>query len=291
MPDNIHSEQQRFWADYQSVGALMERGLLLPALERLSALRSHPRKPALDPNRNVDYSYAVLLQQASPNADDWRTSAAILKSMIEDAQSGSLQFDEVLLRIELASAMILLREFEAAAEVATEAIELSEKGHKARALAFQNLGRTLFELGRLNEAHATYLKMIEAGLHEQRLVFAGIGAEWLARIAVRNSRLDEAATRSIGTRPLGTAHPDRSGLRGHHNTYPIAMRDKPSSERRCDNTPAALIGSDVPLQGGKPSTALQEAMSLKISPSNSPGSVADRAALGPTPPSAPWNLG
>ena len=107
-------DAHQFWSAYRNVESYVHRGHYALARRQLVALWRNPRRAVYDPQRRIDYSYAVSLLQVPVDIDDIRAASLILESILRDCQAGVIDADEVLLRTELSSAMVLLGRFEQA---------------------------------------------------------------------------------------------------------------------------------------------------------------------------------
>jgi hypothetical protein len=129
------STSQRFWAEFHRAVGFTHSGLFLPARELMHQLYSHPQKKQFDPNRNVDYSFGVLLQQTARTWGDWQQSANLLTGLIEDPPKSDSQLDGALVRAELSCELIMLNQFDLAAERAQQAVDLAAPLSPASTLA------------------------------------------------------------------------------------------------------------------------------------------------------------
>src|SRR5450755_4687899 len=123
---NEDPEYRRFWAAFQDTVAYQDRGLWLPAREQLDKLRVHPRRTAFDPNRNIDYTYAICLLQMPLDKSDLRASLKILETMLTEVEGRRLEGNSTQLRVEIASALILLGRFREAEATVQGAIGLDQ---------------------------------------------------------------------------------------------------------------------------------------------------------------------
>jgi tetratricopeptide (TPR) repeat protein len=189
---NEDPEYRRFWAAFQDTVAYQDRGLWLPAREQLDKLRVHPRRTAFDPNRNIDYTYAICLLQMPLDKSDLRASLKILETMLTEVEGRRLEGNSTQLRVEIASALILLGRFREAEATVQGAIGL-DQDHRLTVLGYQNLGRALFEQGRLSDAAAAYRTMLHIAVERHNIAHAGVAAEWMGRIALRENDAEAAA--------------------------------------------------------------------------------------------------
>jgi len=193
---------QDFWIEFHRAISFANEGLYLPAIEIVESLYANPKKRQFDPDRNLDYTYAVLLQQSPRGQDDLLLSVKLLRGLIDRPGGGAGKRDNALIRAELASGLILLNKFASAADMARQAIARAAPASPARSLAQQNLGRALHEQNQFDDAEPVFLEMIDSALAAERLVQAGIAAEWLARIALRRLNREVAAAWCALTRDV-----------------------------------------------------------------------------------------
>ena len=193
--ENKRNFQNRewFWSEFARAMTDSERGGYLTARRILENLINHPRQRKFDPDNNVLYSYAIVLQQSARSRIDLRLSVEILQDLIKKTKISDTRSSGIILRSELASALGQLHQFDEAADVANEALRMAHPNDPVRSLAEQKLGFALFHKDDLDGAEAAYLRAVDAALDANRLESAGIGAEWLARIALRRSQYSISA--------------------------------------------------------------------------------------------------
>jgi hypothetical protein len=230
------TEYKKFWTDFMEVQSFIHRGLWPSAIDRLHLLRNHPRRPAFDPNRNVDYSLAIIQLQAPYDLDDVRASSLILRNLLKEADLGQIQADPVTVEMELASAMSLLGRFSEAEKRSSEAIRRAGQDRDLT-LAFHGLGGACFAQDRFSEAKTAFRQMLHSALEHNLVTSAGIAAEWLGRIALREQNLAEAAAwHDLANDSYRTAAPQ------HLQT----LRDLTEKiTKGTVRTPVDLLGSDA----------------------------------------------